>query len=435
MFHCFTVREDHRDYLRFLWFRDHDLEKDVIECRMKVHVFGNSPSPAVEIYRLHRAAKEGELMHGTDTYNFVKRDFYVDDGLRSFPTAAEAVDLLRRTQASLAESNLRLHKIMSNSPLVLSAFPPEDCAKGVKDLDFGDETVPAQHSLGLNWEISMDTFTFHSPDNSKPLTRRGILSTVNSLYDPLGFAAPVTIQGRSLLRELSKGIENWDEPLPEEKCREWEMWRNSLQDLERIHVRRTYSLKSLSKAKCTELCIFSDAPFKAIGAVAYLKTIYEDGQINIGFVLGKAKLTPPDEPTIPRLELCAAVLAVEILDLILDEIDFEPDSVKFFCDSKVVLGYIHNESRRFYVYVHNRVQRIRQSSNPEQWHYVPTEHNSADCASRSVLASLLTDSMWLTGPDFLYRLLESELILKETFELVNPETDSEVHPSPQVSTV
>ncbi|XP_055061254.2 uncharacterized protein [Misgurnus anguillicaudatus] len=430
MFHCFTVREDHRYYLRFLWFRDHDLEKDVIECRMKVHVFGNSPSPAVAIYGLHRAAKEGELMHGTDTYNFVKRDFYVDDGLRSFPTAAEAVDLLRRTQASLAESNLRLHKIMSNSPLVLAAFPPEDCAKGVKDLDFGDETIPAQRSLGLNWEISTDTFTFHSPDNSKPLTRRGILSTVNSLYDPLGFAAPVTIHGRFLLRELSKGIENWDEPLPEEKCREWEMWRNSLQDLERVHVQRTYSLKSLSKAKFKELCIFSDASFKAIGAVAYLRIIHEDGQINIGFVLGKAKLTPPDEPTIPRLELCAAVLAVEISDLILDEIDFEPDSVKFFCDSKVVLGYIHNESRRFYVYVHNRVQRIRQSSKAEQWHYVPTEHNPADCASRSVPASLLTHSMWLTGPDFLSKPTESELTLQENFELVNPETDSEVRPLP-----
>lgn len=202
MFHCFTVREDHRDYLRFLWFHDNDLEKDVIECRMKVHVFRNSPSPAVAIYGLHRAAKEGELMHGTDTYNFVKRDFYVNDGLRSFPTAVEAVDLLQRTQASLAESNLRLHKIMSNNPLVLAAFPPEDCPKGVKDLDFGDETIPAERSLGLNWEISTDTFMFHSPDNSKPLTRRGILSTVHSLYDPLGFAAPVTIHGRFLLTEL-----------------------------------------------------------------------------------------------------------------------------------------------------------------------------------------------------------------------------------------
>lgn len=205
-------------------------------------------------------------------------------------------------------------------------------------------------------------------------------------------------------------------------------------DLEKIHVQRTYSLKSLSKAKCTELCVFSDASSKAIGAVAYLKTIHEDGHINVGFVLGKAKLTPPDEPTIPRLELCAAVLAVEITDLILDEIDFKPDAVKFFCDSKVVLGYIYNENRRFYVYVHNRVQRIRQSSKADQWNYVSTEHNPADCASRSVPASLLTSTKWLTGPDFLYRLSEGSATLPDTFELVNPETDSDIRPLPHVNT-
>ncbi len=306
---------------------------------------------------------------------------------------------------------------------MLAAFPSEDHAEGVKDLDFEDVTIPAQRSLGLSWKISTDTFTFHSPDCTKPLTRCGILSTVNSLYDP--FAAPVTIHGRFLLKELSKGIDDWDEP--EQKCREWEMWRNSLQDLEEIHVQRTYSLKSLSRAKTTEQWIFLDASFKAIGAVAYLKTSHEDGQISVGFILEKAKMTPPDEP---RLELCAAVLAVEISDLILDEIDFRPDS-KIFCDSNVVLGYIHNESKRFYVYVHNRVQRIRQSSKAEQWAYVPTEHNTADCASRSVPASLLANTMWLTGPDFLYKPSVSNSTLQEAFKLVDPEADSEVRPLPQ----
>jgi hypothetical protein len=49
MFHCFIVREDHRNYLRFLWYKDNDFEKELIEYRMRVHVFGNSPSPAVSI--------------------------------------------------------------------------------------------------------------------------------------------------------------------------------------------------------------------------------------------------------------------------------------------------------------------------------------------------------------------------------------------------
>lgn len=59
-FYGFLVREDHRDYLRFLWHKDSDPTKEVAEYRMRVHVFGNSPSPVVAIYGLRRAAQEGE---------------------------------------------------------------------------------------------------------------------------------------------------------------------------------------------------------------------------------------------------------------------------------------------------------------------------------------------------------------------------------------
>ncbi|XP_034060527.1 uncharacterized protein LOC117538732 [Gymnodraco acuticeps] len=65
MFHSFLVRQDHRDYLRFLWFRDHQLDNEVMEFRIKVHVFGNCPSPAVAIYGLKRTAMEGEKEFGT----------------------------------------------------------------------------------------------------------------------------------------------------------------------------------------------------------------------------------------------------------------------------------------------------------------------------------------------------------------------------------
>ncbi len=351
---------------------------------MKVHVFGNRPSPAVAIYGLRRAIREGAQEH---------EHFYVDDGLVSVPSEAEAIDLLQRTQASLAESNLCLHKFASNSQTVMEAFPLEDCAPVIKDLDLSGETSPTQRSLGLLWEITTDTFTYSASTITKPFTRRGVLSTVNSVFDPLGLLAPVTIQGRALLRELTSEQSDWDTFLPEDKLSKWEAWRDSLQDLEQLHVPRTYTTTSLIEAVHTELCVFSDASTKAIGAVAYLKALQKDGQVRVGFVMGKAKLAPLSKPTIPRLELCAAVLAVEMADLIEDELDLELNDIKFFTDSKVVLGYIYNESKRFYVYVHNRVQRIRQSSRPEQWNYVRTEENPADHASRSLPALPLNYTM------------------------------------------
>ena len=74
MFHCFVVREDHRDYLRFLWHRDNDSSKDLIEYRMKVHVFGNSPSPAVATYGLRQAARDCEQEYGAAAGHFIERN-------------------------------------------------------------------------------------------------------------------------------------------------------------------------------------------------------------------------------------------------------------------------------------------------------------------------------------------------------------------------
>ena len=74
-----------------------------------------------------------------------------------------------------------------------------------------------------------------------------------------------------------------------------------------------------------------------------------------------------------------------------------------FTDSEVVIGYISNEAHHFHVYVGNRLQHIRDRSDPEQWHHVPGKDNPADEASRSLTASqLLNKKRWLSGPDFLW---------------------------------
>ncbi len=105
--------------------------------------------------------------------------------------------------------------------------------------------------------------------------------------------------------------------------------------------------------------------------MAYLKVADAVGNCEIGFVKGKAKLIPRPEQTIPRLELCAAVLAAELADLVSGELDIHLNDTHFYTDSlssckynpgQVVLGYIYNETRHFYVYVSNRVAWIRRSS-------------------------------------------------------------------------
>ena len=79
-------------------------------------------------------------------------------------------------------------------------------------------------------------------------------------------------------------------------------------------------------------------------------------------MFGQARVAPTHSRTIPWLELCAAVLSTQTVKKLLKELSLEIDQTTFYTDSKVVLGYIQNECRRFYVYVANQVQMIRNIS-------------------------------------------------------------------------
>jgi len=130
----------------------------------------------VATYGLRRAAQEGEKDFGRDVCEIIKKDFYMDDALRSFPTEVEAVDVLKRAQNLLAGYNIKLHKITSDKVDVINAFPKEDRAKGMEYLDLAVDDLPIQHSLGIAWDMTRDTFTFNIPKPQKPFTRRGVLS-------------------------------------------------------------------------------------------------------------------------------------------------------------------------------------------------------------------------------------------------------------------
>lgn len=166
----------------------------------------------------------------------------------------------------------------------------------------------------------------------------------------------------------------------------------------------------------------------AIETIAYLRIADIEGQYHVGFVMGKSKLAPRPAHKIPCLELCAAVLAVELYELIRDEIDVEVDAVKFLTDSRIMLGYICNSTRRFYMYVSNRVIQIRKSTHPDQCYYVPTDLNPADLTTRTIPAAQLQHIIWFSGPAFLYQDKARETTETNSFLLVELEADKGVRP-------
>lgn len=231
--YSFKVGENHRDYLRFFWYRN--LTELLIEYRMCVHVFCNSPSPAVASYGLRKNEENAK----TNVNDFVNKKFYVDDGLVSLPESNDAINLMKRTQSWLKTANLRLHKIASNSKEVMRIFLEEDLQSGLKSLNLDEEQLPTNQSLGLLWDLHSDCFRFNIELEPKPYTRRGLLSTLNSVFDALGFAAPVIICGKILLREITTGCD-CDEPLNPVLELKWKTWRESLLSLREFTVQCMY---------------------------------------------------------------------------------------------------------------------------------------------------------------------------------------------------
>jgi len=137
---------------------------------MKVHVFGNTSSPATATFCLRKTAELGEEEFGSDAKVFVHNNFYVDDELKCVTNSAEAVDLLSCTQGMLAAYNLRLHQIVSNDPNVTQAFPRDDRDSDLRDLDSSQDTIPMQRTLGVLWDVSNDAFTFRVSPGEQPFT-------------------------------------------------------------------------------------------------------------------------------------------------------------------------------------------------------------------------------------------------------------------------
>ena len=247
----------------------------------------------------------------------------------------------------------------------------------------------------------MDTLHINVDVPDRPVTRRGILSTVSSLYDPVGLISPVILKGKHFVKILCSDGYDWDEPVPEEIAASWLQWKESIPLLSEISVPRCY-VSSEGKIKIYELHHFSDASTFGYGQTTYIRTIDEHGYRCSRLVISKAKVTPKRTVTIPRLELTAAVLSVNVGCFLEKELKIQDIRHFYWTDSMVVLGYIRNETRRFQVFVANRVQQIRARTTPDQWRFVKSEDNPADLASRGLEASEIKNcDLWWHGPKFL----------------------------------
>ena len=317
MFYQVLVPAEQRDFLRFLWWPNGDMSAKLVEYRMTVHPFGAVSSPSCSNYALRKTANDNEDEHGSEVADTLRRNFYVDDCLRSVSTEGKAKDQIDGLRQACGNGGFRLTKFICNRRSVLESIPEEERSKDVKTLDLNYDDLPIERALGVQWCVESDTFKFRITVKDKPVTRRGILSVVSSIYDPLGFAAPFTLNAKKLLQDLCREEKlGWDDELPDAYRIRWEKWRNELPLLERLTVPRCVKPTDFGEVKSRQIHIFSDASTVGYGSVAYQRLCDNEGRIHCSFLMGKAHLAPIKAVTIPRLELTAATVSVRLGEII-----------------------------------------------------------------------------------------------------------------------
>ncbi|XP_071819881.1 uncharacterized protein [Apostichopus japonicus] len=412
-----TIDErEHRDLLRFVWWPDGNTDQPLREYKMMVHLFGAVSSPSCANYALHKTADDFGDGFDKRTVEAVKENFYVDDMLKSVGTEEEAIILMKQLRELLGRGGFRLTKWVSNSRLVLDTIPKGERAEGIRSLDMEKDKLPIDRALGVSWCVESDQFQFRVTVNERPYTRKGILSIVASIYDPLGFLAPFVLVAKRILQDLCRMKLAWDDDIPDEHLKCWKRWLLELPKLKDFKVNRCLKSDGYDNVRNTQLHLFSDASESGYGVAAYVRFVNEENQIHCAFVIGKARVAPLKQITIPRLELTAATVSVRLFKSLERDLHIKLDSVTFWTDSTSVIRYVSNSSARYHTFVANRVAIITDTSQPSQWSYVESSENPADDASRGLYADdLIRCHRWILGPDFLW-LHENEWPLRQKFE-------------------
>ena len=218
----------------------------------------------------------------------------------------------------------------------------------------------------------------------------------------MGWFSPSVIVLKILLQKLWKLGNDWDDPAPEDIATAWRSWQDELTYITNHPIPRYYFEAGKQRVQ-TQLHGFSDASILAYGGVVYLRTLYHDTSTSVSIVCSKTKVAPLSPPgTIPRLELCGAQILSKLLVAVMDSLNIPLQDTYAWCDSTIVLCWLHMPPDRLSTYVSNRVGDTLSRIPSSHWRYVPTSSNPADLASRGMSPKeLVVSTLWWQGPEWL----------------------------------
>ncbi|XP_048487833.1 uncharacterized protein LOC125491030 [Plutella xylostella] len=178
-------------------------------------------------------------------------------------------------------------------------------------------------------------------------------------------------------------------------------WLKFVEGLDSIAALRLNRCVLVDDPTYIEMHCFCDSSERAFGSCIYLKSSNALGQVKVSLLCAKSRVAPVKATTIPRLELCAALLGAQLASEVTQALKFVINRHIFWSDSKVVLCWLRN-TKKLKTFVANRVAAITDLTEKAPWLYVPTSQNPADLVSRGVDPQLVPDlTIWWEGAPFL----------------------------------
>ena len=206
----------------------------------------------------------------------------------------------------------------------------------------------------------------------------------------------------------------------------WKRWHDELPALKDHLIPRHY-FRDLGDVKSIQLHGFSDTSESAYAGVVYLRSNGTNGSICTSIVITKTKVPPIRRITIPRLELCGALVVAKLLHHCREVLEVPLNDTFAWTDSTMVLSWIRGNLNQSKPFVGNRVVEIMVMISPKQWNHVPGMTNQADCASRGLYPSELANhTLWWEGPSWLLLPSDNCPAMLELKSGLMPEEEREV---------
>lgn len=397
MFREVGLQESEFNYHRFL---QREVNGDITDMFMTRLTFGVASSPFVATKVLHQLADDHQHDHPLGA-SLIKEAFYVDDCLTGAPTLSLAQATVKDLCAIFSKAQMVLRKFRSNNSDLLLSIPTE--LRETTDLSLPTEPDAWAKALGVHWNTISDVFFVATPDSSLQYTptKRYVSAMVARTFDVMGWFAPALLPGRLIHQKAWALKLGWDVPLPTDLEQQLKTWVSDLPALTLCPVPRFLGIPGRTILS-QQLHGFCDASADAFGGAVYVRSFHQDTSVSVHLLTSKARPAPIQKITIPRLELCGAVMLAQLLQTAATDLHIPSSSLFAWCDSSAVIGWIQHSPSRLNTYVANRVAKLTEMVNPAQWRYVSTSHNPADVLSRGILPSALSSlDLWWHGPTWL----------------------------------